>query len=173
MGGVKSFLRRDGRILVSDGEHVARVRAVGSRVHPTGRSGVRLDLTPDLYDENHARNRAIYDAQSVWMAREERPANDLPSAYWRNQVDIGYDWNLDIPAPSVGKVEGGRPTQTSIWERATMGLLSSAYAVTSVARSSMAKRKRHWFQPLILGAIVSYDAWAYGDGNGLMSAAAT
>ena len=44
-------MQRDGRLLVSEGTDVARVRGIGTSAYSTGRDGARIDVTPGPYSE--------------------------------------------------------------------------------------------------------------------------
>ena len=170
-----TFLQRDGRTLVSDIVSVARVKNVGSAILPTGRTVVRLDVTPDPYNEEDLMSRSIRTTQAVWMVREENTCTDIPIVRRYKQVEHDYDWRLDAPTSSSPICTDAEEVRSNdympFWIRASMEVISSASAVTSSAGSVLMRRRKHLISPIVLGDIATYATWTYDDEGGLVAVA--
>ena len=55
----KSFVGRDGRLLVTNGVDVVRAKPVGNVTYQTTRNGTRVDVTPEPVDDTVSLNRNI------------------------------------------------------------------------------------------------------------------
>ena len=179
----RTFLTtREGYLLVSDGNNVARVKGVGPNAHTTGRAGVKIDVTPEPHNQEDTWNHAIFLAQAVRMLRgtDAIPDEDSPLVYWFKQIEPGYVWEGDRPPGAVPPhiitqeeiiSEEGAVAPESLWTLAVKGLKSSVSAGSAVLTVLIFRHHKAVALPLLIGGASSYVARAYDQKDGWASMA--
>ena len=181
----KVFLtEREGFLLVSDGQEVARVRGVGPNTYVTSRAGIRLDVTPEPHDENSPWNHAIFLAQSVWMLRETNAIpdyEDIPVVLWYKQVERDYDWRADKPMSTIFPVHEPEDVHLSdpvpnaptgvTWRWMVKAFTSSISAVSAGLAVVVFRHHKAVALPLLIGGASSYAVWTYDREDGWASIA--
>ena len=109
----KSFLSQDGRLLVTNGVDLVRVKPISNSTYQTTRNGTRLDGMPDPEDEDVPLNRDIRMRCAIWLARvddfpgENAPLTggyfvDIPLIGSFRMLAVEEDWSL-VTMPLLGE----------------------------------------------------------------------
>ena len=169
----KSVLSRGEAIIVSDGDRMARAKALNLIMRPTVRGGVRVDVLSEPRVDGCARAAEMVRSNAVWFLRDPLHIQDLPIVRWYRRDPTGVDWgNLDLHPQEVsspmsppvldevadlGNHEEVHDTSSQIVDSIP------AYAWKSVFSSSLAalctSHHRWWHIPLILGVGTGTVVW--------------